>query len=199
MTPASIAPATSKFHILLIMGSVRTNRLCPLLAGWVEQIARASPRLEIEIIDLAHWSLPMTGEPDIPASGLYHLPSTRAWSEKIAGADAVIFLTPQYNWGYPAALKNAIDHLHAEWRDKPAVILTYGGHGGGKCAVQLRQVLDGLKVRTMPTMPAITLPRAVIEGMPLDLTKDIQPQAEPVEQALRELESHLIETPSPPS
>ena len=46
----------------------------------------------------------------------------------------------QYNWGYPAALKNALDFLYKEWHNKPAGIISYGGHGGGKAAAQLQQV-----------------------------------------------------------
>ena len=79
-------------------------------------------------------------------------------------ADAVVLVTPQYNWGYPAALKNALDHLYREWRGKPAVIVTYGQRGGGKCAKQLRQVADGLHMRTVGVMPGLRLPRAVIEA-----------------------------------
>ncbi|KAJ6585596.1 NADPH-dependent FMN reductase-like protein, partial [Mycena capillaripes] len=55
-----------------------------------------------------------------------------------------IFLTPQYNWGYPAALKLALDALYFEWTNKPVLVLSYGNRGGGKSAAQLRQVLDGL-------------------------------------------------------
>jgi NAD(P)H-dependent FMN reductase len=82
----------------------------------------------------------------------------------VSEGDAVVFVTPQYNWGYPAPLKNALDHLYREWRDKPAVIVTYGQRGGGKCAQQLRQVADGLHMRTAETMPGLKVPRALIEA-----------------------------------
>jgi NAD(P)H-dependent FMN reductase len=58
-----------------------------------------------------------------------------------------VFVTPQYNWGYPAPLKNAIDHLYKEWHGKPAMIVSYGHHGGGKCASQLNQVLKGVHMK----------------------------------------------------
>jgi NAD(P)H-dependent FMN reductase len=123
--------------ILVIMGSTRASRLCPAITAWVTGIARATTAQNYEIIDLSDWNLPMDDEPGIPARGSYTQKHTIAWAEKIAGGDGFVFVTPQYNWGYPAALKNAIDHLYAEWRGKPAVIVTYGGHGGGKCAAQL--------------------------------------------------------------
>ena len=117
-----------------------------------------------ELVDVKDWKLPMGDEPGIPAAGSYEFDHTRVWSEKIASGDAVVFVTPQYNWGYPAPLKNAIDHLYREWSGKPAMIVSYGGHGGGKCAAQLRQVLDGLEMRTVATMPGLRLARDAIEA-----------------------------------
>jgi NAD(P)H-dependent FMN reductase len=117
--------------ILVIMGSIRAVRRCPQIADWVIDIAEKSSSLKYELIDLVDWPLPMDDEPAIPETGSYTNSHTLAWSAKVAAADAFVFVTPQYNWGYPAALKNAIDHLYKEWQDKPAVIVTYGGHGGG--------------------------------------------------------------------
>lgn len=182
-------------NVLVIMGSVRANRLCPKLAAWAIDIARAETRFAPELVDLVDWHLPMNDEPGIPAAGVYQQPSTKAWSAKIASADAIVFVTPQYNWGYPAALKNAIDHLYAEWQGKPLLIITYGGHGGGKCAAQLKQVCEGLKMRIVATMPGIILPRAVIEGAPLDMAADIHHQSAAVKQAFQELEAALAINP----
>jgi NAD(P)H-dependent FMN reductase len=57
--------------------------------------------------------------------------------------DAFVFVTPQYNWGIPAGLKNALDYLFNEWKGKPAMIVSYGGHGGDKCAAAMKVVLGG--------------------------------------------------------
>ncbi len=73
----------------------------------------------------------------------------------MSSAAAIVIVTPQYNWGYPAPLKNALDHLYQKWTGKPLVIVTYGGHGGNKCAAQLRQVAAGLHMRPVATMPGI--------------------------------------------
>jgi NAD(P)H-dependent FMN reductase len=159
---------------LVIGGSVRPRRLCVHIADWVAAVGRDATGGAFEVIDLRQWPLPMDDEPGIPAAGEYAQAHTQAWSRKVAGAGAFVFVTPQYNWGYPAALKNAIDHLHAEWRGKPAIIVTYGGRGGDKCAAQLRQVLDGLHMTTVPTAPALVLPRPLIEAN----TGDIDPAAE---------------------
>jgi len=169
------------------MGSTRSGRLCPKIASWVVAIAQASTNLKYELVDLADWPLPMNDEPGIPELGAYAQEHTRAWSRKIAGADAVMFVTPQYNWGYPAPLKNALDHLYQEWNGKPVIIVSYGGHGGDKSAAQLKQVAEGLKMRPVPTMPAITLTREMIQGGPIDPQKDFQAYAGSIRQALAEL------------
>lgn len=89
----------------------------------------------------------------------YIQPHTRAWSREIQKHAGLIFILPQYNWGYPAVAKNAIDYLYHEWQDKPAVIVSYGGHGGGKSAAQMRQVLQGgVGMRVVERMPALAFP-----------------------------------------
>lgn len=169
------------------MGSTRVHRLCPKIASWVVGVARASTSLNYELVDLADWPLPMNDEPGVPALGVFIRDHTRAWSRKIDGADAFVFVTPQYNWGYPAPLKNAIDHLYKEWSGKPVVIVSYGGHGGGKCAAQLRQVVEGTNMRPVATMPAIMLTREMIAGGPVDPEKDFQPHSEAIRRSLAEL------------
>ena len=73
----------------------------------------------------------------------YSDPNVREWSKIVSSCDGFVVLTPQYNWGYPGDLKNAIDHLYHEWNGKPLLLATYGGRGGGKCSQQLREVLQG--------------------------------------------------------
>jgi NAD(P)H-dependent FMN reductase len=178
----------SSKSVLVIMGSIRAGRACPMIAEWIAQIGRARTPFEYEVIDLANWTLPMDDEPAVPATGRYSQPHTRAWSEKVSNANAVMFVTPQYNWGYPAILKNAIDHLYNEWRDKPTVLVTYGGHGGTKCAEQLKQVIGAAKGRLVPTVPALELSDAVIqEGADLEPSRDFDRHVTSVENAFAEL------------
>lgn len=151
-------------RFLIIIGSTRRQRIGPDVARWVEQIGMESVSATFEIVDLRDWPLPMDDEPNIPAAGPYSQPHTLAWSRKVDEAGGFVFVTPQYNWGYPAPLKNAIDHLYAEWRGKPAAIITYGGHGGDKCARQLREVLSGLKMQVVKIMPELTLSSDQVRG-----------------------------------
>jgi NAD(P)H-dependent FMN reductase len=165
-------------------------------SSWVA-LGREQTGFRYEVIDLKNWPLPMDDEPALPAitaKGRYAQVHTNAWSEKIISAGAVIFVTPQYNWGYPAALKNAIDHLYGEWRDKAAVIVTYGGHGGTKCAEQLQQVADAVKLRLVPTKPALLLPEKVIrEGATLDPKRDFNRHVASVELAFAELTDFMAQ------
>jgi NAD(P)H-dependent FMN reductase len=152
-------------RILVIIGSVRARRIGPVIAHWVAAVGRETGLETLEVVDLRDWPLPMDGEPGIPAAGGdYALDHSRAWSRRIDEADAFVFVSPQYNWGYPAALKNALDHLYREWAGKPALIITYGGRGGDRCAAQLRQVLEGLHMTPVATMPGLVLARDQIQA-----------------------------------
>ncbi|KAE8137550.1 flavo protein-like protein [Aspergillus pseudotamarii] len=131
----------------------------------------------LSLIDLAEWNLPLYNEPGIPSqihsSDQYLHPHTRKWSKEIASHAAFVFVTPQYNWGYPASIKNAIDYLYHEWNGKPAMIVSYGGHGGGKAAEQLKQVLCGIRMRPLERTVGLTFPSREIlmdaaEGRELD-------------------------------
>ena len=175
--------------ILVIMGSVRDGRRCPAIVDWA--LARKPASLSAEVIDLRDWPLPMDDEAAIPATGDYAKDHTRAWSAKVAGADGIVIVTPQYNWGYPAALKNALDHLFDEWKGKPLLLITYGGHGGGKCAKQLRTVAKGLHMKTMWTSPALVLTRAQILGAPFDAERDLKRSTAAMTRAWRQLEKAL--------
>jgi NAD(P)H-dependent FMN reductase len=151
--------------ILVIVGSVRPRRIALQVAAWVAEVGRETTEGAFEVVDLKDWPLPMDDEPDVPARGEgYALEHTRAWSRKIAAADAFVFVTPQYNWGYPAPLKNALDHLYREWAGKPAMIVTYGGHGGGRCAEQLQQVCEALRMAPIATRIGLMLSRERIEA-----------------------------------
>jgi NAD(P)H-dependent FMN reductase len=191
MIHASRVTAYASPTVLVIMGSIRAGRRCPQIAAWVIAIAEASSHLRYELLDLAAWPLPMDDEAAIPQGGHYAHGHTLAWSRKIAAADAFVFVTPQYNWGYPAPLKNAIDHLYAEWQGKPAVIVTYGGHRGSKCAAQLRQVAEAVEMRPMATMPGLKLTREMIAGGPFDPARDFAGDAGLIRQAIAELAAHF--------
>jgi len=184
--------AVGVHKVLVICGSVRPTRICHDVARWVMEALPAGLALELELVDLANWPLPMDDEPGIPARDTYAHAHTQAWSRKVSEAAGFVFVTPQYNWGYPAPLKNALDHLYKEWARKPAIVVTYGFHGGGKCAAQLRQVLKGLRMRPVRTMPALTLPEALKKEAHIDVVLGaFRPAKASVERAFAQLISKL--------
>src|ERR1035437_2505641 len=106
-------------NIQIIIGSTRPGRIGPQIAEWMVENLPKHPETEYEIVDIAGWKLPLFNEPVHPSLNQYEHAHTKAWSKKIKEADAFIFLTPEYNSGYPASLRNAIDYLYHEWHDKP--------------------------------------------------------------------------------
>lgn len=103
-----------------------------MVAKAVYTIARESDKFDdVELVDIVDFELPFLDEPETADTQNYVYDHTKKWSAKVSEADAYIFVTPEYNWGYPAGLKNAIDYLYHEWRDKPAGIVSYGGKSGG--------------------------------------------------------------------
>jgi NAD(P)H-dependent FMN reductase len=113
--------------------------------------------LEVDLVDLAEVGLPLLDEPHHPRLGEYTREHTRAWSRRIHKADGFVFVTPEYNHGYSAVLKNAIDYLYNEWQHKPAGFVSYGGNSGGLRAVQqLKQVVVALNM--VPVVEAVSVP-----------------------------------------
>ena len=144
-------------QLQVILASTRPGRVGAPVARWFLEHAKAHTGFETELVDLAEWNLPFLDERQHPKLGLYEHDHTRRWSEKIGSADAFVFVTPEYNYGYTAPLKNAIDYLAAEWKDKPVGFVSYGGIAGGTRAVQmLKQVVTTL--RMVPVFEAVNIP-----------------------------------------
>ncbi|HEX2857534.1 MAG TPA: NAD(P)H-dependent oxidoreductase [Propionibacteriaceae bacterium] len=144
-------------NLTVIIGSTRPGRAGLPIAQWFVERARQHGGFTVETADLAEIDLPLLDEPNHPRLGKYTHQHTRDWSARIDRADAIVFVTPEYNYGYPAALKNAIDYLHNEWRDKPVGFVSYGGVAAGTRAVQqLKQVVTTLKM--VPVVESVNIP-----------------------------------------
>ncbi|CAL9464148.1 NADPH-dependent FMN reductase [Streptomyces sp. enrichment culture] len=142
----------------IIVASTRPGRVGPSVARWIESEAAAHAGFdEIEVVDLAEVNLPFMNEPHHPRLGRYTHQHTLDWSAKVAEADAFVFVMPEYNYGYNAELKNAIDYLHSEWQYKPVGMVSYGGVSAGTRAVQMiKQVVTTLKMT--PVFEAVCIP-----------------------------------------
>jgi len=136
-------------RVAVVIGSTRPGRISPGIARWVRDVVQEHSSLRYELLDLAEVNLPLLDEPLMAALGQYQHEHTRAWSRTVSSFGGFVFVFPQYNWGYPAALKNALDFLYAEWSGKPASYVTYGTRGGNRGARQIREVLAGLHMREL--------------------------------------------------
>ncbi|UGT60027.1 NADPH-dependent FMN reductase [Nocardia asteroides] len=125
--------AQSPLRLEVIVGSVRAGRFAPTVADWFLRTVRANPDFDTGTLDLAEFPLPQD---------LSENDAVRLFRSRLVAADAFVLVTSEYNHGYPAALKNAIDSAKHEWRGKPVGFVSYGGVSGGLRAVeQLRQVV----------------------------------------------------------
>lgn len=128
----------------IILGSTRPNRKGEQVAKWVLDTAARRGDADFELIDLRDHPLPHLDEAVPPMFGPSVNAHTRAWAERIAPFDAFMLVTPEYNGGMPGVLKNALDHLLAEWVNKAVGFVSYGVNGGARAVVQLRTVCSTL-------------------------------------------------------
>lgn len=145
------------YKLKVIIGSTRPTRKGPIVADWFLKMAKQHPDFEVEVLDLKEISLPLMDEPNHPRLRQYTKEHTIKWSKTIDEADAFVFITPEYNYGPPATLKNAMDYLFEEWQEKPVGFVSYGGVSGGTRAVQeLKLTITTLGM--MPLPQAVTIP-----------------------------------------
>lgn len=130
----------SELRLAIIVGSTREGRFGPRIANWFADTARTHGIFDVDVVDLVDFDIPTRMGQGHPRQGVYS-ESVRPFATRIAAADSIVFVTPEYNHGYPASLKAAIDALHVEWLAKPVSFVSYGGASGGIRAIeQLRQV-----------------------------------------------------------
>jgi NAD(P)H-dependent FMN reductase len=143
--------------IAIILGSTRPGRNGEAVARWVNEIAQKRSDAEFELVDIADFNLPLLDEP-VPASmGQYTKPHTIAWSKKIGSFDGFVFVTPEYNHATSGALKNAIDFLFNEWKDKAAGFVGYGGNGGARAIENLRLIVGELQIADVRAQVGLSL------------------------------------------
>jgi NAD(P)H-dependent FMN reductase len=125
-----------KPHLQIIIGSTRPGRAGEAVGSWFRDIAVKHDAFTVEVLDLAAIDLPLLDEPNHPRLGRYVHEHTKRWSATISGGDAFVFVVPEYNRGYNAATKNALDYLCNEWRRKPVGFVGYGAAAGGARSIQ---------------------------------------------------------------
>jgi len=136
--------------LLVITASTREGRAGKNVTEWFVEQAKQDGRFdELEVVDLKELNLSYELSATLPSqveNAQYEREEDRAWSAQVSAADAVVFVSPEYNHGYPASLKNAVDHLAHEWNGKPAAFVGYGAAGAPYSHVAFAHVAAWLKI-----------------------------------------------------
>ncbi|MCQ8774726.1 NADPH-dependent FMN reductase [Streptomyces telluris] len=167
-------PDTNAQHptrLAVIVGSTRKDRFGPVVADWFTAHARERADLDVDVIDLAEADLPHVLEGP-GEDGTHPSAAVRAFAARIDRADVFAVITPEYNRGYPAALKQAIDSVYTEFHAKPVGFVSYSGGatGGVRAVEQLRSVFAELHTVTLRDGVAIPSAYAAFDddGQPRD-------------------------------
>lgn len=150
-----------QLKIQILIGSTRANRFSEKPAHYIFEELKKKEGVEAELLDLRDWPLPFFDEPISPGGnkGIYANPLGKKWADKIGEGDGYIMVTPEYNHGYSAVLKNALDWVYREWNKKPVGFVSYGNAFGARAVEQLRQVVIELKM--VPMFNSISIPAEV--------------------------------------
>ncbi|MFJ9976085.1 GNAT family N-acetyltransferase [Streptomyces cyaneofuscatus] len=159
---------TKRLRVLVLICTTRPNALGPAVGRWLtETLAPEAERLGADLVPLAigDLGLPFLDEEEHPSTGVHHHDHTRRWSRIVAEADGFVFVTPEYNYGMPATLKNALDYLSPEWAWKPVGFVSYGHTSAGTRAVQhAKQVVTTLRLVPLGATVALRIADALRDG-----------------------------------
>ena len=145
-------------RIGIVTASTRPHRIGHHVADWVRALVPEG--VEPVDVDLRELALPLLDEPEMPSDGHYVHEHTRRWAAIVESLDALVLVMPEYNRGYSAGLKNAIDYLYAEWAGMPVACVGYGWSGARYARSALRQTLDRINM-------------VVVEGASLSFEKTL--------------------------
>ncbi|MEU6105336.1 bifunctional NAD(P)H-dependent oxidoreductase/GNAT family N-acetyltransferase [Streptomyces flaveolus] len=156
---------TKRPRIVLLVCSTRPGALGPVVGRWLaETLAPSAEAIEADLVPLTigDLHLPFLDEEEHPSTGVHHHEHTRRWSRIVDDADGFVFVTPEYNYGMPATLKNALDYLGPEWAWKPVGFVSYGHTSAGTRAVQhAKQVVTTLRLVPLGSTVAIRIADAM--------------------------------------
>jgi len=135
------------YKLKIISSTVRPGRKGPVIAKWIAETAARHGGFDVEVLDLGELNLPVMNEAVHPVMKQYEHEYTKQWSAKIEEADAFIFVTAEYDYSYPASLKNALEYLVHEWAYKPSGLVSYsiGAFAGVRAVMSLKTDLLSLK------------------------------------------------------
>jgi NAD(P)H-dependent FMN reductase len=144
-------------RIGIIIGSTRPGRNGLAVGQWTYALASQRTSAEYELVDLVDYALPLLDEPVPPAMGSPTKEHTKRWAAKIASFDGFVFVTPEYNHGPSAALKNALDFLYKEWCNKSVGFVGYGAAGATRSIEMLRAICSNLELADVRVAVGLSL------------------------------------------
>ena len=149
--------------ISVIVGSTREGRFSEKPAKWIWGHLKRRDGVDARLLDLRDYPMPFFDQPVSPATPgrpPYDNEVVKKWTAAIALSDGFIFVTPEYNYGPAAVLKNAIDWVYPEWNRKAAGFVSYGSAVGARGVQQLRQTL--IEVQLAPVRSSVHIPVATL-------------------------------------
>jgi NAD(P)H-dependent FMN reductase len=149
--------------ISVIVGSTRQGRFSEKPAQWIFEHLRKRKEIEARLLDLRDFPMPFFDQavpPSMPGRPPYPNEVVQKWTAQIGASDGFVFVTPEYNYGTSAVLKNAIDWVYPEWNRKAAAFVSYGSAMGARAVQQLRET--AIEVQMAPIRSSVPLPVATL-------------------------------------
>jgi NAD(P)H-dependent FMN reductase len=149
--------------ISVIVGSTRQGRFSEKPAKWIFDRLKNRADVDARLLDLRDFPMPFFDSPmppAMPGRPPYENEIVRKWTAAIGASDGFIFVTPEYNYGAPAVLKNAIDWVYPEWHRKAAAFVSFGGVGGARSVQQLRET--AIELQLAPIRSSVHIPVATL-------------------------------------
>src|ERR1700736_503411 len=149
--------------ISVIVGSTRQGRFSEKPAQWIFQHLQKRAAIDARLLDLRDFPMPFFDQPMTPAMpgrAPYENEVVKRWTAAIAASDGFVFVTPEYNYGPSAVLKNALDWVYPEWNRKAAAFVSYGSAMGARGVQQLR--LTAIELQLVPVRSCVSIPVATL-------------------------------------
>ena len=149
--------------ISVIIGSTRQGRFSERPAEWILQHLKKRSSVDARLLDLRDYPMPFFDQPVPPATPgrrPYEHEVVKKWTAAIGQSDGFVFVTPEYNYGPAAVLKNAIDWVYPEWNRKAVGFVSYGSAMGARGVQQLRET--AIELQLAPVRSSVHIPVATL-------------------------------------
>jgi NAD(P)H-dependent FMN reductase len=149
--------------ISVIVGSTREGRFSEKPANWIFRHLKKREGVDARLLDLRDFSMPFFDQPATPATPgrpPFDNKVVQKWTTAIAQSDGFVFVTPEYNYGTSAVLKNAIDWVYPEWHRKAACFVSWGSAMGARAVQQLRET--AIELQLAPIRSSVHIPVATL-------------------------------------